>query len=633
MFHRTGYAAPTGLLYGIAGLLAVLAFGGPWLTPCAAQNAAPGRSKIKDNPVQSLIGKKSKGTLDYPTVGDDVYVDGTLPVKVEGIGLVIGLNGTGGNPPPNQYRKEMLEEMKRMEIHRPGDLLASKDTALVLLRAYVPAGVRKGDHVDVEVWVPPGDSTTSLKGGRLLEAGLKESLFGRGKGVLKGKQLLKVAGPLVVQANPSNPDDRAALLKGKILGQSVCLVDRNFRFVLGPENRSGDRTRMLAYYINERFFEPKATPESGVAKAKDDKLIELRLPDRYRHDIHRFLLVARKIPTRSGTEFRETLIEDLKDSLQKPETAIDAAIRLEAIGPGTVPALSEGLKSEFEVVRFASAQALAYMGNSGGVEELGRLAELSTDYRPYALSALAALGGPAASLQLGRLFNCESAEARYGAFRSLWATDSRDPTIVGERLEHDFHLHCIESQAVPMVHLARNFRPEVVIFGSKQQLLTPLSLRAGDFILLNASAESDAVHLASFRPTGSAAGPRRGESSLVLADVIREAARLGASYGDIVEMLEQAAANGNLMGRLEINALPRAMSLETLQAVATSEKVSRPKVTEDSAPGLFTVIDPENRPKQDGPLVDVESEAAAADAAKSKPEKKGFFRGFRRLAN
>lgn len=618
------------LVYVIAGTLASFPPGSSGATEKGRKGAAA--------PGPKATSKKSDGSLNYSTVGDGTVIDGTLPVKVEGLGLVVGLAGTGSNPPPNNYRKTMLEQMRKRDIYRPLDLLASKDTALVLLRAYVPPGVRKGDPIDVEVWVPPGDSTTSLKGGHLLEATLTENLVARGSVSLLGEELVKVAGPLVVQPNKSDPMDATALLKGRILGKGTSLIDRNFRIVLSKEERSGERTRNLAHRINERFFEAKIGQENGLAKAKDDKLIELKLAKRYRYDIQRYLLVVRKIPYRESGTFRDRLLEDLGAELSKPTSAIDAAIRLEAIGPPAIPVLVEGLKSEYEVVRFASAQSLAYLGNSNGMEQLGRLAEHSTDYRAYAISALIALDGPASRIQLSRLLNAESAEARYGAFRALWAYDAKDSLIRGQSLNDQFFLHEINSTASPMVHLARNFRSEVVIFNSRQQLLTPFSLRAGDFILLNASANGDTVHLASFRPTPKGIDRRRGESSLVLGDVIKEAARLGASYADIVELLEQASTNGNLMGRLEINALPRAIPLETLQAIAGKESEMVPVADSDSAPSLFTVVDPEKRPSRrsvpfaGGDSTDADSDTDGTDVT-DKQSKRRFLDIFRRQSN
>jgi flagellar basal body P-ring protein FlgI len=563
--------------------------------------------------------------FDYPMVGDDLAVDGTLPVKVEGIGLVIGLNGTGSNPPPNDFRTAMLEEMKRMEIYKPNELLASKDTALVLLRAYVPAGIRKGEFIDVEVWVPPGDTTTSLKGGRLLEAGLTETLVGGERNVLKGKELIKVSGPVVVSTNQSNPNDKAALLKGKVLGQGRCLVERNFRFVLPENERNALRMKNVAFQINERFFEKEEGIETGLAKARDDKLLNLKLSSRYRHDIYRYLLVVRKIPMRSGAEFRETLLKDLKEELMKPANTMEAALRLESLGPEAIPFLAEGLSSDYEVVRFASAQALAYLGNGRGASELGRLAEVSTDYRAYALTALVALDGPAARLELSRLFQAESAEARYGAFRALWALDSKDALVQGEPMASQFYLHSVESKAAPMVHVSRNFRPEIVLFNQRQQLLTPFSLRAGDFILINSSGDGDKVHLACFRPGIAKNGPLRTESTVLLADVIREAAKLGATYGDIVDMLEQASTQGNLMGRLEVNALPKPLSLETLQQIAANDSSVRPPAV-NAAPGLFNVIDAEKAVvpvAASGSMAD--NDESEKDEVAEKKEKKGFF--------
>src|SRR5690606_36470300 len=101
-------------------------------------------------------------------------------------------------------------------------------TAIVLLRAFVPAGARKGDYIDVEVWVPPGDGTTSLKGGRVLEADLYPTLIARGQR-LQGDPLVRVQGTILVDEVPGDEENSAALRKGRIIGQGMVMADRDFR--------------------------------------------------------------------------------------------------------------------------------------------------------------------------------------------------------------------------------------------------------------------------------------------------------------------------------------------------------------------------------------------------------------------
>src|SRR5690242_3013958 len=118
--------------------------------------------------------------IDLPTMPDVKYVStythpyGMNYVKVEAVSLVTGLNGTGSDPPPTPQRAALLDEMKRREVANPNEILASKNTSMVLVRAFLRPGIQEGDRFDVEVRTPTGSETTSLRNGWLLQSRLTE---------------------------------------------------------------------------------------------------------------------------------------------------------------------------------------------------------------------------------------------------------------------------------------------------------------------------------------------------------------------------------------------------------------------------------------------------------------------------
>ena len=75
-------------------------------------------------------------------------------VKVEAVSLVTGLSGTGSDPPPTPQRAALLDEMKRREVANPNEVLASRNTSMVLVRAFLRPGIQEGDRFDVEVRIP-----------------------------------------------------------------------------------------------------------------------------------------------------------------------------------------------------------------------------------------------------------------------------------------------------------------------------------------------------------------------------------------------------------------------------------------------------------------------------------------------
>jgi hypothetical protein len=612
--------------------------------PAAAQtSAAKKRFGAKED---------DKG-ISYRTIGEYTSVRGLTPVRAEGVGLVVALRGTGSDPPPNRYREAILKEMQTRDVQNPESVLASNATAVVLLRAFLPAGARKGDTVDVEVWVPPGDATTSLKGGRLLEARMYENVLVNNR-VITGEEAVRAAGPVLVwEQTGGEAADRTALLKGKVLGGGKLSIDRDFQLILEGDHRSATRAKILADRINQRFYEAEHGQNRGLAQAKTDRIILLRMSPTYRFDVERFLHVVRRVPLSQSPVVRQQWQQELRSMLLDPKTTMDASLRLEAIGKETIEVLKEGLHARSDLVRFSAAQALAYLGDASGVPHLAKLARDSTTYRAYALTALVAADHPVGRMHLTDLMHAKGAEPRYGAFRALWAFDPRDPLVRGQlmgvdepaeeetpqtneqrrRTESDaeFVLHLVESKAEPLVHVSRNFRREIVLFGRDQELIGPLSLRAGDNILLHADEAGRRVHLVSFRPGPRSVVQRRDESSLRLAEVIEKTARLGASYADVVGMLRQASQNGNLAGGLAVNALPGALSLDTLAVVGLSENNSGVVRSSGSAPGLFAAAGESTEPTKPA-LVDPDSEPDAEVARPAKP-RTGLRGLFRRSAN
>src|SRR5947209_11464875 len=86
---------------------------------------------------------------EVKTVGDVTAFANADPIPVAGIGLVVGLDGTGGCP-PGPERVFVEEELRRKGVEHVKEVLASKDVALVRVSAQIPAGARKGDPLDVE---------------------------------------------------------------------------------------------------------------------------------------------------------------------------------------------------------------------------------------------------------------------------------------------------------------------------------------------------------------------------------------------------------------------------------------------------------------------------------------------------
>ncbi len=492
--------------------------------------------------------------VDPPFLGQYVTVSGLNMILLEGVGLVTGLDGTGGDPPPSQYRTTLLNDMQRRNIPNRNSIIRSPSTALVIVRAYLPPLVQPGDRFDVEVRLPEGSETTSLNGGWLLECRLTERAVVAGRGVIDGKERARASGPILVSLGEGKSS--SLLRRGRVIGGGVGLESRDMRLYLKEDVRSVRNATRIASRIGTRFFSYDSYGHrEPLAKAKSDKRIVLKIHPAYKENFPRYVQVIQNISFRETEVEQQVRIERLEEELMIPEKAELAAIQLEAIGPETIPNLKKGLKAETLESRFHAAVALAYLGDTSGLEILYEVARDEPAFRVFAMAAMSTLDDGETHYYFSQLMNEELMEIRYGAFRGLTTVNKNDPLVRGETLNDQCKLHVIDVPGKPMIHLTHHQKAEIVIFGSKQKFKLPIAIAAGPHIRINASPGSDKVIVSRYRVGEK---DQRRVVSSEIAEVIRAAAELGASYPDLAQMLVQAERLHNLPGQIGIDMLPEA---------------------------------------------------------------------------
>jgi len=564
--------------------------------------------------------KKSQSLLEpvdtkSPTIVGDLAVSyGLHPIVVEAIGLVTGLNGTGSDPLPSPERQFLMAEMQRRGVQNPNRVLASKNTALVLVRGYLRPGIQKGENFDVEVRVPSRSETTSLRGGTLLEVPLREMMVLRGA-VREGHVLARAAGPVLVDPSADPEKDSIYATRGRILGGGVADRSRTLGLVLKPDHQSVMNSARIESAINRRFYIIRQGVQEGVAKAKTNEYVEVRLHPRYKNNIARYMAVIRSIPLRDTERERIQRLRDLETELLNPATSEQASLQLEAIGQPAVETLKKGLTHSDPAVRFYAAEALAYLDCADAAPVLGEIARNEPAFRVYTLAALSTLNDLETVEILRELLTSSSAETRYGAFRALIELNPNDSAVAGERLNNQFWYHVIRAGGPPMVHVTRNRRAEVVLFGSDITLRSPFAIDAGHRIVVT-SQEPGKVTVAKFA-VGEADQKRFVSNRLD--EIIRAVAELGGTYPDVVQMLQEAKAAGVLEARFEVEAVP-----ETGRKYrGPAEDESKPEETaplahqyEDLPPESNLVSTPAS---EDIPVVDPDGSAATSDQLSPTP--------------
>jgi flagellar basal body P-ring protein FlgI len=497
--------------------------------------------------------------LDLPPMPDVKYVSeythpyGMNFAKLEAVSLVTGLAGTGSDPPPTPQRAALLAEMNRREVKNPNELLASGNTSLVLVRAFLRPGIQEGDRFDVEVRVPTQSETTSLRNGYLLSTRLTE-LAVLGEQIREGHLLGLAEGPLLVDPSADPEKDAALATRGRILGGGVALKSRPLGLIINNQNKSVRVSQDIANSINKRFHTFVDGRKQGVATPKTDEFIDLLLHPRYKDNIARYIELVHNVAINELPAERQARLLFLEQQLADPLTAANAAVRLEAIGDDEAKRiLKQGISVDDPEVRFYAAEALAYLDETAAVETLAEVARNEPAFRVNALAALSAMDDVMAYDALRSLLEARSAETRYGAFRALWAMNEHDPFLRDEKLGDAFHFHVLDVSGPDMIHVTGSHLPEVVLFGKDQKFQLPLVLDAGKKILLN-GLSGEQITVSRF-DAGSEAEQR--VVSTRVDEVIRAIVELGGTYPDVLQALQQAKVDGALASRFEVDALPQ----------------------------------------------------------------------------
>jgi flagellar P-ring protein precursor FlgI len=200
-------------------------------------------------------------------IADVSRVAGQRRNFLTGLGLVIGLNGTGdGNRPATlNPLREMLEKFADPVNVR--EIGPAENIALVKLQAVVPQnGVREGDELDVYVSSIQGAS--SLKGGRLFVAALQ--------GPTPGSPLVALAQGAVELEDPTTPTT-GVVKKGAVMEVDMAyqfIENGKFWIVLEDAHASWTAASYIAKTINEAEGDGTET----LATAVDPKNVLVTIP-------------------------------------------------------------------------------------------------------------------------------------------------------------------------------------------------------------------------------------------------------------------------------------------------------------------------------------------------------------------
>lgn len=512
--------------------------------------------------VDAVPGSLAESAAFKDTIGAMTLYEGMTPLRVRGIGLVVGLGTNGSTDCPRSTYDTLVQSMYKEHSFTsstvgsksisPERLIADKDTAVVMVQGEVPPAAVAGDRFDISVSAWPGTQTKSLRGGRLYTVDLDIFRQVNEGQSISGQTVARAAGPLFI--NPFVDDESATKsneLQGIVLGGGMVTQDRRVRLVLlQPSYQWATR---IQDRIND--FSPDA---KKIARAETPSFVSVRIPREFQGDAGHFLSLVQSLFLFRDPRFGATRAKELTEELLDPGSPhAKIALALEGLGRYALPELDKLYKHPRDDVSFHAAVAGLRLEDHVAGDAMIRHAENPRgSFRMRAVRALGKTRGMGqATIALRRLLDDDDPRIQTAAYEAL--IQRHDPSIESTVIGGDnFRLDVIPSERPAFVYAKRRSERRLAIFGSNLPIRPPVLYRSPDGGLMVTASPDDTV-LSIIRTvvaTGSSSPPIR-----VSADVTSLATLLGhdadvdytdavtgmsVDYGEVVRLLYHLCEDG-----------------------------------------------------------------------------------------
>jgi flagellar basal body P-ring protein FlgI len=477
------------------------------------------------------------------TIGAEASLQGVEATLVSGIGFVVGLNGTGGLTMPEQFAAHLEREMGLQGIassnqaggpgiagRSPRQLLRDPNTAAVIIQAAVPPGATDGDTFDIYV---RAINATSLEGGRLWTTQLRvgpPSAYGDPQALVLGR----ASGPIFLNpfAEPGSTDGVQRTV-GRVLDGGRVTESTVINVML--DNPSHQRARQIASAINSAFPRGPGDPEQ-IARGRDEQLVQVTIPFRYRERRLEFVELVRHLPI--DQSYPEVFARRFSQSLvNEPYLSGNMSYSLEALGERAKPFLAELYEAPELAPRLAALRAGAALNDPKAVRPLVDLALNGPEnQRTDAVMLLAQIdGGPIIEETLRTLLSSPVLSVRVEAYEGLMeravAVQKRrlalaqlrardeiaaQPTVTISQIDtlarafvpgggmHGVSRELIEGKffldrvpfGEPLIYVSQQGEPRIVLFGEQAELASPVLMSAwSDRLIMASDAPGDPIRL------------------------------------------------------------------------------------------------------------------------------------------
>lgn len=220
-------------------------------------------------------------------IKDITEVVGVRSNPLTGMGLVVGLNGTGSNSPTTRrYAQNMLQRFglradpeQRIRIETDTNQ-KTKNLSVVVVTADLPAFAREGTEIDV--LVSAFDDATSLQGGTLIMTPLLGA---------DGMVYAVASGPLSIGGFSFGGQAASVQKNHPTVGRipNGAIVERELEDVIGCRGLVQLALKSPDFETARRIAEQIMLRSPAGARVVDSNIVEVEVPAQLRHDVPGFL--------------------------------------------------------------------------------------------------------------------------------------------------------------------------------------------------------------------------------------------------------------------------------------------------------------------------------------------------------
>lgn len=478
------------------------------------------------------------------TIGAEARVIGNESTLVSGIGFVVGLDGTGGLPMPEQYAAHLERIMglngvgiandepgSPLSGRSPRSLLQDPNTAAVFVQGAIPPGANTGESFDVYI---RSINATSLEGGQLWTTELRigpPSAFGDPKARILGS----ARGPIFVNPFTEQGLDAGGVVSqtvGRVLDGGVVTEPTKVQVIL--DSPSHQRIRQIVSAINAAF--PMDPSERGqTARGVDDTYLLVQVPRAFKERRREFIELIEHLTI--DQSYPEAFAQRYAGAMEtQAYLAQDMSWCLQALGERALPYLRGHYDHPEAAPRLAALRAGASLDDPRCIEPLAAMAR--DEDSPLQTDAIALLARIDGSLVPDRtlrgLLDSSQLSVRVEAYEGLVARaiDARKRRLIEDferrarassipddterqidvfarvRVRNDpirgvsrtlvggkFFLDVVPF-GEPLIYVTQQREPRVVLFGADPGIETPLLASAlEDRFMLASDAPGDPIRM------------------------------------------------------------------------------------------------------------------------------------------